>query len=67
MKKDFKLQLKEQLIPFLEKMIAKENEHLLYLKRNEDIPVVKDFIIDCKRVMNHFEKRLSQYKEYVNK
>lgn len=64
---DAKLSFKEQIIndiiPFVERMIEKEKEHLYWLE-NKNAP--KEFIEKSKLYLSHFRQRHKEYIEYAD-
>ena len=59
----FKEQMKQDIIPFVERMIEKEKEHLNWLIDNN---AVKDIIETSQRYLSHFRQRHKEYIEYVD-
>jgi len=61
----------KNFIPFIQNMIAKEKEHLAFLKvHSKKYPEQEDVqdMIDTSEVMlEHYEHRLKEYKEYTQK
>lgn len=58
----FKEQMKQDIIPFVERMIEKEKEHLYWLE-SKNAP--KEFIERSKWHLNHFRQRHKEYVEYA--
>lgn len=59
----FKEQMINDIIPFVERMIEKEKEHLHWLEsKNEP----KEFIERSKWYLNHFRQRHKEYIEYAD-
>lgn len=58
----FKEQMVNDIIPFVEKMIEKEKEHLYWLE-SKNAP--KEFIERSKWHLNHFRQRHKEYIEYA--
>lgn len=59
----FRKSLKTEIIPFIEEMLEKERLHLSSLK-SLDAP--KEFIQSSMKWCNHYESRISQYREISN-
>lgn len=64
----FLSQLKNILIPSIEKMIVKEKEHIEKMeskrgKRSSDL-LIDTFVSDSKERLTHYEQRLKEYNEY---
>lgn len=60
----FKEQMLNSIIPFVEKMIAKEQTHLEWLK-SKNAP--SEFIENSEWYLEHFRQRHQQYIDYANK
>ena len=58
----FKEQMINDIIPFVERMIEKEKEHLYWLE-SKNAP--KEFIERSKWYLNHFRQRYKEYIEYA--
>ena len=58
----FKEQMINDIIPFVERMIEKEKEHLYWLESKK---APKEFIKRSKWHLNHFRQRHKEYIEYV--
>lgn len=58
----FKEQMVNDIIPFVERMIEKEKEHLYWLE-SKNAP--KEFIERSKLHLNHFRQRHKEYIEYA--
>lgn len=58
----FKEQMINDIIPFVEKMIEKEKNHLYWLE-SKNAP--KEFIEKSKSHLNHFRQRHKEYIEYL--
>lgn len=59
----FKEQMKQDIIPFVERMIEKEKQHLYWLE-GKNAP--KEFIEKSKLYLNHFRQRHKEYIEYAD-
>ena len=59
----FNEQMKQDIIPFVERMIEKEKQHLYWLE-SKNAP--KEFIEKSKWYLNHFRKRHKEYIEYAD-
>ena len=59
----FKEQMINDIIPFVERMIKKEKEHLYWLE-SKNAP--KEFIERSKWYLNHFRQRHKEYIEYTD-
>jgi hypothetical protein len=59
----FKEQMINDIIPFVERMIEKEKEHLHWLE-SKNAP--KEFIERSKWYLNHFRQRHKDYIEYAD-
>lgn len=59
----FRKSLKTEIIPFVEGMLEKERLHLSRLK---SLNAPKEFILSSQRWCNHYESRVSQYREISN-
>lgn len=59
----FKEQMKQDIIPFVERMIEKEKEHLNWLIDNN---APKDIIETSQRYLSHFRQRHKEYIEYAD-
>ena len=59
----FKEQMINDIIPFVERMIEKEKEHLHWL---ESKIAPKEFIDRSKWYLNHFRQRHKEYIEYAD-
>lgn len=59
----FKEQMKQNIIPFVERMIEKEKQHLYWLE-SKNAP--KEFIEKSKWYLNHFRQRHKEYIEYAD-
>jgi hypothetical protein len=59
----FKEQMINDIIPFVERMIEKEKEHLHWLE-SKNAP--KEFIERSKWYLNHFRQRHKEYIEYAD-
>jgi CTP:phosphocholine cytidylyltransferase-like protein len=59
----FKEQMKQDIIPFVERMIEKEKQHLYWLERKN---APKEFIERSKLHLNHFRQRHKEYIEYAD-
>ena len=60
----FKEKLRTTFIPAIKKMVEKEKEFLAFLKKS-NAPL--RFINSSQNYLDHYEKRLKQYEEYVNR
>lgn len=60
----FKEQMVNDIIPFVEKMIEKERNHLYWLESKK---APQSFIEKSKRYLNHFMQRHKEYIQYVNR
>ena len=58
----FKDQMVNDIIPFVERMIEKEKNHLYWLERKN---APKEFIERSKWYLNHFRQRHKEYIEYA--
>ena len=58
----FKEQMKQDIIPFVERMIEKEKEHLYWLESKK---APQEFIERSKWHLNHFRQRHKEYIEYA--
>ena len=58
----FKEQMINDIIPFVERMVEKEKEHLYWLE-SKNAP--KEFIERSKWYLNHFRQRYKEYIEYA--
>lgn len=59
----FREQMKQVIIPFVERMIEKEKKHLYWLE-SKNAP--KEFIEKSKLYLNHFRQRHKEYIEYAD-
>ena len=59
----FKEQMINDIIPFVERMIEKEKEHLYWLE-SKNAP--KEFIERSEWRLNHFRQRRKEYIEYAD-
>ena len=59
----FKEQMINDIIPFIERMIEKQKEHLYWLE-SKNAP--KEFIEKSKLYLNHFRQRHKEYIEYAD-
>lgn len=59
----FKEQMVNDIIPFVERMIGEEKNHLYWL---ESINAPKEFIEKSKWHLNHFRQRHKKYIEYAD-
>ena len=59
----FKEQMINDIIPFVERMIEKEKEHLYWLE-SKNAP--KEFIERSEWHLNHFRQRYKEYIEYAD-
>lgn len=54
----------EKFIPFIEKLIEKEEKHLNHLKQIKDESnKIDEFIQNSKKMLSHYKIRLQEYKE----
>ena len=59
----FKEQMKQDVIPFVERIIEKEKEHLYWLESKK---APQEFIERSKWHLNHFRQRHKEYIEYAD-
>lgn len=59
----FKEKMKQDIIPFVERMIEKEKEHLYWLE-SKNAP--KEFIERSEWHLSHFRQRHKEYIEYAD-
>lgn len=73
---EFIKKMKEMFIPAVERMVQKEKEHIESLRKSRRImrdrnvshsffPQIDSFIKESERMLEHYQMRLKQYKEYV--
>lgn len=59
----FKEQMKQDIIPFVERMIEKEKEHICWLESKK---APQEFIERSKWHLNHFRQTHKEYIDYVD-
>jgi hypothetical protein len=72
---DFRIKMREVLIPALEDMVQKEEEHREFLlksrrrmldrKMHNSIFQVDQFLKNSEQMLGHYKLRLQQYKDYI--
>lgn len=62
----FKDKMKNDFIPFVKRMIDKEEKHLEILKTHDQSnEQIRMFTLRSESVLNHLNERLTQYEEYI--
>ena len=61
----FKQQIKTEIIPRLNEMIRKEQDHLLFLKSKRQTPMVVAFVEASNIIIQQLEFSLIQYTQYI--